>query len=1418
MVDAPVVDGSEVLPESPFVTEFDAIPGFWNYLVGLDHADLMAELIQNDLDQGATRTVISFEKSCLVCEGNGTPVEPEGWERLRKIMGAGDEVPAKRGRIGVKNHGLKTAFTVGDEIWLMSDSKAIVQTLYANGPTLPPHPGASMQPFDHPEAPAHGCRVVVHYRDVDLEPPQGEAIKLAAIGSEEIDSLFRSACSSLPEQFAGIVSPEVTPRYEIVVRHWSFGEARFLFTCTRPRKIRRRMELFRRRCTVTGKVSPLPKVHQEQAVRRLIPLSGQLMKRTAAFFRRGRRSYVEVSWPIDRRGKPTLGIGRFRYPIGYPPKSQEALTGHGAHFNAPFLSDTERRAPARHEATNQELREACESLLVDALAHHEIPNWKADGLRPLVPRPNPDEGDEAARRLLAGLVKRGALPVLNWREASVLAHKGKRQTAGGVKRLLTRWRSKETRRYSFVIPILTFEGDAIRPALSLLCPRSEMQLDPRTHADIIRLLTNKDTPGFYSDFITFDEHDVISRIKDNGNQFFGAIENPEREFSEPLMARAYLDLINLVIDNGECATGEQDALIAALLMPDTLGQTKPLREMYSTALLPADLPGLRLPPVLDTDLATHPIFRRRNWRRRNFTMTRFLDSGTLETADESTRRRFWKWLSRNEENIKPRERTKLADIPIWPDENGQLCKIADLCNPRSRRVGSVLADCVRRPHEQVRRSKLVSAGGKARTSIRLVPNDAEVASWLRTRMARFQIGSTPDAVTIQQLRRFEAELAVLLKDAAIARILRATVVEIPALALDQSVQPRSRLVMPNRKNIRLALPDRYVLKNPKSTTTLEKLCPALNEPTATMLVDSFSEDSSNDAALHARLGRFLAITEVDDDERRKLAEMAIIPFNDRLRPPSNLAFTSTKGDYWGNWKRRISGKGLSPDEQRHYRDVGVTSALPNEQTSQAFFQWLASQEEHVLQEHISCALRHILHKQGPVLWAGTFTDIPFIPARGQQGLQLVSLRTAQQRPVYLSDAGKIGDAIVRKDPSVLLVLDHIKEVKRAISELLRLLGVRSLREALKQPKSVNGNGDVVRASKDFRVRLNYLQSSRFRSTFLKRLNELGVESAIVRHGWQDQLSNVRGIKFADYVELRYGFRRRTYEVEAVTGFDPGSGTFWVKRAQNATHSNFYKSLAMQLIFKPTARLIDMHALELAVGLEIEDPSFGRPGSRQSDVSHDDVVEEESGVFDENNDDDLDPGEAALGHSPFEPNPARNRPNPSPIPMRQAGSSRNRNSQIYSPAEEARDARPTPQIEKQHIDALKSEHYASHCQMCLCNLTPHELAPIGSYVEWEEVRRRVVEAHHTDTVSGGGARHAGNLILLCKTHHDNYGRQLSRAAVAAALRGNAKKKSISFDEQFELDGRQIEIEISGSGETVNLFFTNHHIDYWLLHKQ
>jgi len=972
--------------------------------------------------------------------------------------------------------------------------------------------------------------------------------------------------------------------------------------------------------------------------------------------------------------------------------------------------------------------------------------------------------------------------------------------------------SKEKGRYNFVLPALTWKKDMLHPALSLLCPRSERQLDPRIHHDIVRLLADCNTPGFGQDFITFGENDVFDRVIADGNQYFGAIADPNREFSEPFIARVYLDLIKLALDDGKLQDKKENALVSALLLPDVDGRATAFRDLYASASLPTDIPGLHLPPILHSDLATHPLFSKK-WKLQKFTMANFLEGGVLQDADKATRGQFWKWLCRNERRVAQIDRPKLADLAIWPDEGGRLCKISDLCDPRARRVGKVLGDSIRRPHEQVRRSRFASFGGKARTSIRRVPSQDELANWLATRTARFEMGRRPGANAAHELRSFEADLVVLLRDAAIARQLKRVQVPLPALAQDGSIQARTALVKPSHNNVRLALPSRFLLKNREQSDWLDRLSSPLNGPTAAMLMDSFVEDSSNFVVLQPRLKYFLSVTKPGDSERVRLAGTPIIPVQGQPRAPAELAFRGNKGDYWGAWKTQISGKGLSQDDQSRYRSAGVTSAIPNAETSRDFFSWLADQNQAAIRHHIPCVLRHILHRVGPTHWAKSFTDIPFIPVKERDGVRLVSLRTTQRSPVYLSDAGEIGDAIIREDRAVLLVIDHVKEVTEPISEQLRILGVKSLRDVIKEPKRVSGTGDVVADQKELVDGLRELQSSSFRRTFRKRLNELEVASDLLCQDWHDKLARVREIHLADKVKAQYIFRRRSYEQEIEAGFDFGSGILYMKRDRNTKLRSFYESLAKQLIFKAAARPIDLLALQRAIEFEIADLSFGRP-SGHGTRAHDD----EEGERNEYGDIDAEPGEALAGHSPFNPNPERNSPKPEPLSTKSEGRSRSPVRHVGTPDSSGGTgiaSRQDPQLEKDHRNALKLDHYASHCQMCLCERSPQELAPVGSYVEWEEVRRKIVDAHHSDLVSAGGARHAGNLILLCTLHHNNYGRQLSRAGITAALRGGPKQVTIRFGQNSEeVKGQEIELEISGTGEVVKLFFTDYHLEYWL----
>ena len=1382
--------------------------------MGLDRKDLVAELVQNDLDEEATRTVLSFEQESLVCEGNGKPVGFNGWKRLRKIQGAGDSVPAKRGKIGVKNHGLKTAFAIGDEIRLASAGKYIEQTLYADGRNNAPYPGASTKPILDPKAPAGGCRITISYRKRDIKPPHGEANELGAITEPEIDDLFHSACASIPEQFSGIVSPDAVSSYEIVLRHWQLGEARFLFSCTRLSKIGKRIEVFRRSCKVSGTVSSLPRDVREQAARRRVPLDGRLRHRAADFFRRRGYFLVEVSWPINQRGKPTIGTGRFRYPIGYPKDSHEGITGLGANFNAPFASDNMRHGPARNEATNTDLREACEALLIDAIARFGVPRWGPDGLNPLLSNSESEDTDSAIRPLLGTLAMRGALPLTNWRVATAMLFRRKKDRMAVARHACeTPGFSKEARRYQFVLPVLTWKNDRVHPGLALLCPRSEKQLDPRTHPQIIRLLADTKTRGFTEDFITFDENDPIHRVTSEGNQWFGAISDAESEFSNTLVVRSYLDVIKQAFDEDKCNEDTENALLKALRIPDDLGRPTALTELYSSAPLPSDLPGLQLPPVLHTELVSHPIFRRRKWRREKYTMARFLGDGTLQNADEHTRKQFWQWLHQNTRRVAPRERSKLAGLRIWPDENGSLRRISELCDPRSRRVGTVIADSIHLPHEHVRRLKLVSSSPKTHTSIRSKPTQEEVAHWLDSKLAEFAVGEKPSAATTEKLSRFEADLVTLLRDVSVAPLFKAAKPALPALAADGTVQLRSALVMSSPSIDRLALSSHLLLKNKRRATWLDKLCPALGAPTPAMLLETFANDPSNFECLQSRLRQFLNAAP-DADERLRLAKMRILWVNDQLRAPSELALTGFKGDYWGNWKIRTTVKGLSQDGQRHYLDAGVTSETPDPATSVAFFRWLAAQEQAVLESHIPCVLRQILHENGPKSWASAFTDIPFIPANGQAGTRLVSLQHARQGAVFLADAGDIADAIRRKDRHVLLAIDRVQELKEPVSEQLRDLGVKSLRERLQEPEVVTGTGGITPAPEDILASFQTLKSAAFKNTFHKRINELGIESALVRHDWHNRTCRVKAIRFADLVEAHYRFRRKHYTLAVDAGFDPTSGTFWMRHDQDVGPSKMYAGMAERLIFRPTARPIHFLALEHTVKLEIKAPTFGRP-SAAPEQGDENTAEGVGRDQDAEDGAETDLGEAVFGHSPFEPDATRNVPNPKPIPSSVPGKSRppvDRGMTQVSGGDRGDSGQKTA-LESKHVEVLKRDQYASHCQMCLCERPPNELAPPGSYIEWEEVRRRVVEAHHVDPKSGGGARHAGNIVLLCKLHHDNFGRRLTRADLTAAL-ANATEFSVHFGFPSELVGRKIEIVIPDTGEVAQLFFTNEHADYWL----
>ena len=108
-----------------------------------------------------------------------------------------------------------------------------------------------------------------------------------------------------------------------------------------------------------------------------------------------------------------------------------------------------------------------------------------------------------------------------------------------------------------------------------------------------------------------------------------------------------------------------------------------------------------------------------------------------------------------------------------------------------------------------------------------------------------------------------------------------------------------------------------------------------------------------------------------------------------------------------------------------------------------------------------------------------------------------------------------------------------------------------------------------------------------------------------------------------------------------------------------------------------------------------------------------------------------------------PDPSKNFPSPGPLPHSSGGSGNSGKSTRTN------SNRTQPADELAQIADLKENQYAWHCQACLSAAEPKTLAPTSSYAFLHQNRRQIMEAHHCDQVAAGGARHAGNLLLLCQ---------------------------------------------------------------------
>ena len=399
-----------------YVQRFDREPQFWQFLKGLRSDDLIVELIQNDLDANASHTSITFTSDRLFCEGDGEPVSEDGWRRLSYVMGAGVEVESKRRRIGVKNHGLKACFWLGDEIIVRSDGLRINQTLYKDSYENQPSPGTFLEPVLDNEAPPTGCSIEVPYRKRELVVTKGEALTIGIPDGSSLERLFRNACELLPSRLLGVVRPGIRDKYTLCLSHHTLGSVELHWRAKRGRNVngrgRRRFTIFGRECNTSSDVPRVPStaIHEQACTFRL-PFPMGRRAEIPDFFARDKESlWAEIAWLTDKRGTPKSTRGVRRYPIAYDATSASALSGVGVHFSGPYISDAERHGTTQMDHLNDYIDDACKDALVEIMASYLLHRHGGRAMELYMADPGNSE-DEPLNDLMERTLDRRALPL-----------------------------------------------------------------------------------------------------------------------------------------------------------------------------------------------------------------------------------------------------------------------------------------------------------------------------------------------------------------------------------------------------------------------------------------------------------------------------------------------------------------------------------------------------------------------------------------------------------------------------------------------------------------------------------------------------------------------------------------------------------------------------------------------------------------------------------------------------------------------------------------------------------------------------------------------------------------------------------------------------------------------------------------------
>ena len=700
--------------------------------------------------------------------------------------------------------------------------------------------------------------------------------------------------------------------------------------------------------------------------------------------------------------------------------------------------------------------------------------------------------------------------------------------------------------------------------------------------------------------------------------------------------------------------------------------------------------------------------------------------------------------------------------------------------------------------------------------VRRNPTTAEITAFLVDQLSPFGTEQPLSPSARRDFHRFEEALVALASERGLRRTISETSHGLAiALAADGVLRPSAGLVRADGRVKALHLPAKHLIARPnRRLDKIEGWEPRFSA-TAGQIVDALVEDGSRLRAHIPRLQAYVRQAKRDGRNPDGLAGIPCIPIHGVLHAPRDLAFRG-RTDVWGEWKRSIPIQGVSAEVQRIYKAVGVAPGAPDPTNSMRFFQWLASQSTGVVARHIDQILRQIGHKMGPGRWAQDTPDVPFIPVESQSGeVILVSWRdaTKARSKVAIPDFELLADEVRRRPGRrpVMLAIVESRNVAQPIAAYLRSIGVKTLTEVAGEPHDVCGKASAHGhgADLDHQRILDSLRSGRKGTQLRRRLAKLGLDSpeSRLRTFWRERLSAIRCVAVADSVHATYELGRTQLRVSVDGKLDKASGTLWLRSGADL-RASFFDVLADE-VFEYSQKYYGS-VLDRALRMHMNEQKLLPEHSGLADAEEPD----ESTAGEESVTSTPELTETAATHSamglnlPDLPDPRQLLANGGPTKTQTTGSGRRKS---------VGTRRPPSVEEAQQIEELKERHYNWHCQACIGGAEPTVLAPTRSYAARPEHRKPIIHAHHCDHVNAGGARNAGNIVLLCSYHHVSLGDAMSRAEIVSAL-GQAQSRRVTFGsdtgERKTLRGKVVTFRPPQRGEDVVLFFTAEHARVWL----